>query len=81
MPASRRPPSRFVADPLPTDDLAFEHRREHKDRATQDRKFIAAMIAAIRAGAERPHRVGIDTTPGTRAPVIIRRANDPRLDV
>jgi hypothetical protein len=81
MPANRRSPSRFVADPLPTDDLAIEHRREHKDRAAQDQKFIAAMIAAIRAGTERPHRVGIDTTPGTRAPRMIHRANVRRLDI
>jgi hypothetical protein len=31
-------------------------------------KFIAAMAAAIRAGLERPARVGIDRTPGTRNP-------------
>jgi hypothetical protein len=30
--------------------------------------FIAAMAAAIRAGLERPPRVGIDRTPGTKNP-------------
>jgi hypothetical protein len=30
--------------------------------------FIAAMAAAIRAGLERPPRVGIDSTPGTKNP-------------
>jgi hypothetical protein len=31
-------------------------------------KFIAAMGAAIRAGFERPPRVGIDRRPGTKNP-------------
>jgi hypothetical protein len=30
--------------------------------------FIAAMAAAIRTGLERPPRVGIDSTPGTKNP-------------
>jgi hypothetical protein len=80
MPAGRSP-SRVVADPLPTDDLAITHKREHKDRAAQDQKFIAAMIAAMRAGTERPHRIGINTAPGTRAPMMINRRDDPRLDI
>jgi hypothetical protein len=31
-------------------------------------KFVAAMAAAIRAGEERPPRVGVDRTPGTKKP-------------
>jgi hypothetical protein len=31
-------------------------------------RFVAAMAAAIRAGLERPSRVGIDRTPGTKNP-------------
>jgi hypothetical protein len=30
--------------------------------------FIAAMAAAIRAGLERPPRVGVDRRPGTKNP-------------
>lgn len=32
-------------------------------------RFVTAMIAAIRAGNERPPRVGIDQTPGTKKPL------------
>jgi hypothetical protein len=41
-------------------------------------KFVAAMAAAIRAGEERPPRVGIDPTPGTKKPryVSIRARTD-----
>jgi len=35
-------------------------------------RFIAAMAAAIRAGLERPPRVGIDRTPGTKKPSYLR---------
>lgn len=31
-------------------------------------RFVAAMAAAIRAGLERPPRIGIDRTPGTKNP-------------
>ena len=31
--------------------------------------FIAAMGAAIRSNRERPPRVGIDQTPGTKKPI------------
>jgi hypothetical protein len=31
-------------------------------------KFITAMVHAVRAGLERPPRVGIDPTPGTKRP-------------
>jgi hypothetical protein len=34
-------------------------------------RFIAAMAAAIRAGEERPPRVGIDRTPGTKKPRFV----------
>jgi hypothetical protein len=34
-------------------------------------RFVAAMAAAIRAGDERPPRVGIDTRPCTRHPVVL----------
>ena len=37
-----------------------------------DRKFVAAMVAAIRAGLERPPRVGIHRTPGTKSPLYLR---------
>jgi hypothetical protein len=35
------------------------------------RRFIAAMTAAIRAGQERPPRIGIDRTPGTKKPHFV----------
>ena len=35
-------------------------------------KFVDAMAAAIRAGLERPPRVGIDRTPGTKSPLYLR---------
>ena len=35
-------------------------------------RFIRAMAAAIRAGLERPERVGIDRTPGTKNPSYLR---------
>jgi hypothetical protein len=35
-------------------------------------RFIRAMAAAIRAGLERPPRVGIDRTPGTKNPIYVR---------
>jgi hypothetical protein len=34
-------------------------------------KFVVAMAAAIRAGLERPLRVGIDRTPGTKNPSYV----------
>jgi hypothetical protein len=34
-------------------------------------KFIRAMAAAIRAGLERPPRVGIDPVPGTKNPSYV----------
>ena len=34
-------------------------------------RFVAAMVAAIRAGLERPPRVGIDQTPGTKKPSYV----------
>jgi hypothetical protein len=37
-------------------------------------KFIVAMAAAIRAGLERPPRVGIDRTAGTKNPTYYVRA-------
>jgi len=36
-------------------------------------RFVAAMAAAIRAGLERPPRVGIDRTPGTKNPYLRMR--------
>jgi hypothetical protein len=41
------------------------------------RNFIAAMAAAIRAGKERPPRVGIEQKPGTRNPRYVRAALRP----
>jgi hypothetical protein len=38
---------------------------------TMSRRFIAAMAAAIRSGEERPPRVGIDQTPGTKKPRFV----------
>jgi hypothetical protein len=35
-------------------------------------KFIGAMAAAIRAGLERPPRVGVDPRPGTKNPSFVR---------
>jgi hypothetical protein len=37
-----------------------------------NQRFIKAMAAAIRAGLERPPRVGIDRTPGTKNPAYVR---------
>jgi hypothetical protein len=34
-------------------------------------KFVRAMAAAIRAGLERPPRVGIDPLPGTKNPSFV----------
>ena len=36
-------------------------------------RFVAAMAAAIRARLERPPRVGIDPTPGTKNPSYLSR--------
>jgi hypothetical protein len=36
-----------------------------------NQRFVAAMAAAIRAGLERPPRVGIDPTPGTKSPLYL----------
>jgi hypothetical protein len=36
-----------------------------------NRRFVAAMAAAIRAGLEQPPRVGIDRTPGTKSPMYL----------
>ena len=33
--------------------------------------FVAAMAAAIRAGLERPPRIGIDRVPGTKNPSYV----------
>jgi hypothetical protein len=33
-----------------------------------NQRYVAAMAAAIRTGLERPPRVGIDRTPGTKNP-------------
>jgi hypothetical protein len=41
------------------------------DYVAMDGRFVAAMAAAIRAGDERPPRVGIDTRPCTRHPVVL----------
>ena len=38
------------------------------DLEEMNQRFIKAMAAAIRAGHERPPRVGIDRTPGTKNP-------------
>jgi hypothetical protein len=35
-------------------------------------RFIKEMAAAIRAGLERPPRIGIDRTPGTKKPSYLR---------
>jgi hypothetical protein len=42
--------------------------------AQMNTRFITAMAAAIRAGLERPPRVGIDSTPGTKNPTNYVRA-------
>ncbi len=34
-------------------------------------RFVAAMAAAVRAGLERPPRVGIDQRPGTKNPSYV----------
>ena len=48
------------------------------DLEEMNQKFIKAMAAAIRAGHERPPRVGIDRTPGTKNPSHVpQAANDP----
>jgi hypothetical protein len=42
-------------------------------------RFIAAMAAAIRARLERPPRVGIDLTPGTKNPSHVPHGASNRL--
>jgi hypothetical protein len=41
------------------------------DLQRMNRRFVAAMAAAIRAGLEQPPRVGIDRTPGTKSPMYL----------
>jgi hypothetical protein len=36
-----------------------------------DQRYVAAMAAAIRTRLERPPRVGIDRTPGTKNPSYV----------
>jgi hypothetical protein len=43
-----------------------------EDLIRMNDRFIAAMGRAIRERLERPPRVGIDTTPGTRNPTLVR---------
>jgi hypothetical protein len=43
-------------------------------------KFIEAMATAIRAGLERPPRVGIDPRPGTKNPTNYVDRRWPLLD-
>ena len=42
------------------------------DLQRMNERYIAAMAAAIRARLERPPRVGIDRTPGTKKPLLYR---------
>ena len=43
-----------------------------------NRRFVVVMAAAIRAGLERPPRIGIDPTPGTKSPLYLSPPRDPR---
>lgn len=57
-----------------TSNKIYYKDHEHDNRTKrrlQDVEFIKAMAHAIRRGLERPPRVGIDTTPCTKAPVFI----------
>ena len=74
-------------DNLALDDLAPENFAPDEMRhglpwsktelEVMSRNFIAAMAAAIRAGKERPPRVGIEQKPGTRNPRYVRAALRP----
>jgi len=74
-------------DNLALDDLAPENFAPDEMRhglpwsktelEVMTRNFIAAMAAAIRAGKERPPRVGIEQKPGTRNPRYVRAALRP----
>lgn len=41
------------------------------DLQRMNERFVRAMAAAIRAGLERPPRIGIDQAPGTRNPSYV----------
>ena len=47
-------------------------RVDYQSLRRMNTSFVAAMAAAIRAGLERPPRVGIDRTPGTKNPLYLR---------
>jgi hypothetical protein len=69
----------LALDNLAPDDVAPDEMRHglpwsKTELEVMTRNFIAAMAAAIRAGKERPPRVGIDQTPGTRNPRYVRAA-------
>jgi hypothetical protein len=55
------------------DKVEYFVRWDPKDELLlMNRRFVAAMAAAIRARLERPPRVGIDRTPGTKKPLLYR---------
>jgi hypothetical protein len=54
----------------PADIAAPQWSREQLLRMNS--KFVDRMVAAIRAGKERPPMVGVDKRPGTKRPSIHR---------
>jgi hypothetical protein len=61
-----RAPSK--SDPFePGDELPFFSLRQLD---SMDRKFVAAMLKAIAAGAEGCP-IGVDTRPGTKRPILV----------
>ena len=56
----------------PEDPHGLVGRVDYQSLRRMNTSFVAAMAAAIRAGLERPPRVGIDRTPGTKSPLYLR---------
>jgi hypothetical protein len=58
----------------PEEPQLLSSKSDHQSRLqVMNKRFVAAMAAAIRAGLERPPRVGIDPTPGTKSPLYLWR--------
>ena len=53
-------------------DVSDSEKLELQSRRCQDENFCEALIRAVRDGLEHPPMIGMDTTPGTSRPVILR---------
>ena len=58
-------------EPDEPEDPRLVGRVDYQSLRRMNTSFVAAMAAAIRAGLERPPRVGIDRTPGTKNPSYV----------